>query len=262
MEIKKIVILGAGKLAHQLIPAILGKGYEISQIYNRSALRLNKLVKIYDIPHTTQLDSIQKNADLYIMCIKDDAIHPLALKISEFLPQDSFLVHTSGVKPISDLKMYKNYGLFYPLHSFTENDQQSFDHLPLVINANNQKSLRAIQYFAQSISSNIYTIEDHQRPYLHLAAVLANNFTNHLLGRSFELLKNNNIDIDILYPIIKEATLKALSNNPYKIQTGPAVRGDQSTIDTHLSLLEEDVQLQAIYRLLTQSIQDKKNHYY
>jgi predicted short-subunit dehydrogenase-like oxidoreductase (DUF2520 family) len=89
---------------------------------------------------------------------------------------------------------------------------------------------------------------------LHIAAVFACNFSNHLYALSQELLKEQDLDFDLLRPLIAETAAKVQSNEPIKMQTGPASRGDQETVDAHIELLKKNPEMQELYQKLSQSI--------
>ena len=256
MQKYKIVLIGAGNIARQLMNTFEKSPFEVIQIFNRSIQSARDLGLPFGVPFETQPSKIDPGGDVYIICIKDDSIRAYAEKLQPFIPSEAHVVHTSGLRPISDLDFFSSHGLFYPLHSFTKEEIWPFDHIPLILNANNDDLLGILKEIAITLSDAIYILSDEQRPYLHLAAVLANNFTNHLIGRAFELLDSRGIDQSILHPILDGTFRKALNNHPYKIQTGPAIRKDETTIRKHIELLSSDTELGNIYALITNSIQN------
>ena len=117
-------------------------------------------------------------------------------------------------------------------------------------------TLKTLQKLAKSISDNVNKINSEQRKTIHLAAVFACNFSNHLYTIASEILENNKLSFDILKPLIEETALKIKNNHPSQMQTGPAIRGDKKIMDQHLKLLSKDKKLQTIYKLMSQSIID------
>jgi hypothetical protein len=77
---------------------------------------------------------------------------------------------------------------------------------------------------------------------------------NHLYAIGEELLKEKEIDFDMLKPLIAETADKALAFSPKEVQTGPAVRFDRNVIDRHMEMLKEHPQWNDIYHLLSESI--------
>ena len=112
---------------------------------------------------------------------------------------------------------------------------------------------------ATLLSPMVYNIDSNQRKVLHVAAVFACNFTNYMYMISDEILSDKNIPLDILYPLIKETATKISKHKPKEVQTGPAVRKDQSVIDDHLNYLKKGINYD-IYKLLSKNIIDKNKH--
>jgi predicted short-subunit dehydrogenase-like oxidoreductase (DUF2520 family) len=111
---------------------------------------------------------------------------------------------------------------------------------------------------AISLSNNVMKVETKQRQSLHLAAVFAHNFTNHLYSISGTILEENQLSFDYLKPLIATYFQNLQTISPTLLQTGPAVRRDTSTIKKHLELLEGKEDLKEIYNLLTAHIQGVK----
>ena len=88
----------------------------------------------------------------------------------------------------------------------------------------------------------------------HLAAVFCNNFVNHLYALAERFCRTEEIDFNLLLPLIKETALRVNDLSPSVAQTGPAIRQDTDTIEKHLTLLKNYPQLTRIYTLLTESI--------
>ena len=85
--------------------------------------------------------------------------------------------------------------------------------------------------------------------------MFANNFTNSLYADAATLLEAQNLSFHLLHPLILETAMKAIELDPRKVQTGPAIRSDELTIEKHLHLLESHPEAKKIYQLLTKQIQ-------
>ena len=92
-----------------------------------------------------------------------------------------------------------------------------------------------------------------QRRHLHLAAVFACNFTNHLYAIAAELLEKQHLPFDALRPLIRETAAKIESLTPIDAQTGPAIRYDRNIMQRHIDLLDDNDEKE-IYRLLSRHI--------
>jgi len=253
----KIVLLGAGKLAHHLGPAFVEKGIEIVAVYNRSLDRARQLAPRLggDVMVTDRLFELPKDADFYLLAVADQAIAELARQLSGHLGPNLPLVHTSGATPSEVLRIASSrYGVFYPFQSFSPGRKIDFEQIPLSIYSQDQELLALLRAVAEKLSRQVYRLDDQQRAQLHVAGVFANNFVNHLIGQSHDLLAKANIPKPILFNLIRETIEKLEQQDADSAQTGPAIRGDSVTIEKHLALLETNPAARAVYQLITQQI--------
>ncbi len=250
----KIVLIGAGNVATQLSFTLQKAGHTIVQVYSKhpsSAIALSKSLKC---AYTDSLKAIDKTADIYIIAVKDDAIAEVAKQLNL---KDKIVVHTSGSVELNVLKpVTKNYGVFYPLQTFSKTNKINFKGVPVCLEAGNIATLNTLVSLAGSISNNVQKINSEQRRIIHLAAVFACNFSNHLYAIAENILIYNDLSLDILKPLIEETAKKIKYASPSKVQTGPAIRNDKRTMDNHLKMLKYNNSYQQLYKLLSKSIID------
>jgi predicted short-subunit dehydrogenase-like oxidoreductase (DUF2520 family) len=264
----KISIIGSGNVAWHMAQAFEDAGHHICEIYSRNIVNARLLVKnLFDTVAVNKLYFEQSEAQVFILAINDDAIEEVLEQL--ILPPNAFIVHTSGSKSIEILNEFNfenddlnlNYGVFYPLMTFTKNKKLSFGEVPICIEANNEKTENILVALGQSISKTVYLVDTDERKTLHLSAVFVNNFVNHLIAISQDILEANDLEFSLLKPIIKETIAKAMATeNVHEMQTGPARRGDQKIIKTHINLLKTMPKAEKIYRVLSESIFDQFNH--
>ncbi len=252
--ITRISFVGAGKVARQMVPWLHEKGVKIVEIFNRSPETAKSLADAVNAEFVSEAKALNPDVDMVIIAVSDDAI----ASISETIPQTSALVvHTSGSRNMNDLKKHDRRGVLYPLQSFSDVAPVDFRTVPLCIEAVHEEDESLLKMNSLSWGSNSYLLNSEQREIMHVAAVIANNFANHLWGLGFDFLKQHQIHPDILYPLILETVNKAMHSDPHAVQTGPAVRADERTIARHIEKLKDDENLLQIYRLITRSIQEK-----
>ena len=246
-----IVFLGFGNVNFHLINTLYKHNKDsVIQVYNRSKINLNK--ELNNIPFTTDLSKI-KEADLYIIGIPDDAI----AAFSETLPlKNKLVVHTSGSVSMEALSERNRKGVFYPLQTFSKNREVNFNTIPICIEAKEEADLELLTNLGKSLSEKVVEIDSDERSKLHLAAVFVNNFVNHLYAIGDDILGNNELSFDLLHPLIEETASKVKTLSPSEVQTGPARRGDQKTIEKHLHLLKEGP-VSELYQQLTESLMKK-----
>tara|TARA_B000000565_G_scaffold41688_1_gene27775 strand:+ start:1034 stop:1813 length:780 start_codon:yes stop_codon:yes gene_type:complete len=250
-----IVIVGAGNVAWHLAKELQKKEQKIIQVYNRSIEPAISLSQRLKCDFTTRIEDINENADLYILTVKDSVIE----EVSELIKiNNKLIVHTSGAVE-KDVIKHKRRGVFYPLQTFSKEKKLNFKNIPFCIEASTSEDYSTLMRLATLLSPMVYNIDSNQRKVLHVAAVFACNFTNYMYMISDEILSDKNIPLDILYPLIKETATKISKHKPKDVQTGPAVRNDQSVIEDHLNYLKKGINYD-IYKLLSKNIIDKNKH--
>lgn len=255
--IKRIVLLGSGNLATQLGPALASSDAMVVQVYSRRITHARKLAKILGCSATNKVEELVTDADLYIFAISDGAIQQVAEDLSKYLPAkgDYIFAHTSGATPQLVFKgLVKNYGIFYPLQTFSKDRPADFSTIPFCIDGNRKNVRTKLTQLAKTLSPTVSLITDEQRAVLHVAAVFVNNFTNALFTAGKEILDPHSIPFQLLTPLILETAKKVQENSPRTMQTGPALRGDQKTIQRHQDLLNSSPELQALYHKLSELI--------
>lgn len=254
-----IVFIGAGNLATNLAKALHAKGFKIEQIYSRTEESASVLASFVGARWTTDLNSVAGGKDLYIVSLKDDAFLELLARIVEGR-EDALFVHTAGSVSMDVWKGKVNrYGVFYPLQTFSKQREVVFDQIPIFIEAADKQDKELLKGIASLLTQKVYTATSDQRKSLHLAAVFACNFANHMYVLAAELLEKNNLQFDVLLPLIDETAHKVHSLSPKEAQTGPAVRYDEQVIYKHLVMLEDEPAMRDLYRIVSQSIHIQSN---
>lgn len=249
-----IVLVGAGHLATNLGKALYRKGFRIAQVYSRTELSAKSLAEVIEASYTTHLSALLPDADLYIVSLKDDAFIQLLPTIVAGRGQGLW-IHTAGSISMDVWTNYATrYGVLYPMQTFSKMHEVDFRQIPVFIEASNEKDTTFLKNIASALSDKVYSATSNQRKSLHLAAVFACNFSNHMYALSAEILQKYDLPFDVMLPLIDETASKVHSLSPRSAQTGPAMRYDTQVMEKHLEMLSEFPDIQAIYRQLSASI--------
>lgn len=247
-----IVLLGSGNVATNLAMALKANGENIVQVFSPNLVNAKELAKKVGSESINSFSEIDQNADLYIISVKDDAIAEVARNLKGV---EGLVVHTSGTSDIKVLSAEVKYaGVFYPLQTFSKSRIVDFKSIPLCLEASDQHQLRILTQVAEKLSNKVYQMDGEKRKVLHLAAVFACNFTNHLYALSNQILTKNDLNFELIKPLIAETADKVMSDSPENVQTGPAIRHDENTMNKHLAMLSDLPEMQEIYRTLSNSI--------
>jgi predicted short-subunit dehydrogenase-like oxidoreductase (DUF2520 family) len=257
MKSTNISIIGAGNLAWHLAPALDNTDFAVREVYSRNPKHAAALVdKLYEADVKIALNFSSSKSRIFILSVADDAIQEIANEI--VLPDGAILVHTSGSQPLSVLGYAAagSTGVFYPLQTFTKGKKIDFSEVPFFIESEDGETKKLLTAMGKALSKRVYNISSADRKALHVAAVFASNFTNHMLSIAEGILKQHSLSFDLLKPLIAETLNKSLSIGPPNAQTGPARRGDLEILDRHMEFLSDDEQIAEIYKVVSQHIVD------
>lgn len=237
MQINSIAIIGKGNVATRYFYALKEKGFQVEMVSSRKPFSSNVL-----------------KSDLIIISVKDEAIRQVAKNLGRI---SGILVHTSGFVETTFLaENAEVYGSFYPLQTLKKNIDVDFSSVPLCTYSNTSEGESALKSLALKLTNKHFSLSDSQRRTLHLGAVFANNFTNHLFGIAKEILEKEGIPFETLFPLMEVTLARAKENNPFDVQTGPAFREEYSIMQEHIDKLPES--RKKIYELLSSSIIKQK----
>lgn len=258
----KISFIGTGNVSWHLGQIFEQKGNIICEVYGRNAQKVKAFSKeLFDCKAKTDSDFSDSKAQIFFLCVSDDAIQEVLDQL--ILPDNTILVHTSGSVSIDVLTKWKIFsenesiavGVFYPVMTFTKNEKLHVNFVPFCIEADTESAEQLLVKMAQKISKTVFIVDSDERKVLHLSAVFANNFTNHLWAMTQKIMDANDLDMSLINPLILESAQKAV--NAFDIagmQTGPAKRGDAKTIKKHLDMLASEPDTQKVYRVMSESI--------
>lgn len=249
----RVVLIGSGNVATNLALALNGKCHLV-QVYSRSMASAEALASRVGAQATNDLSQIVTDADIYVISVVDDAI----TRVLETCPARGGLwVHTSGSTSIDVFKGKRTrYGVLYPMQSFSKSCPARMHEVHIFIEGCDSCATQEVKELAMLLTNNVHEITSTERERLHVAAVFACNFANHMFTLSSEVLDEAGIPFDAMLPLIKTTIAKLDNMTPTQSQTGPAARGDINVIERHLQSLSGDKH--DIYRLLSQSILNRR----
>lgn len=256
-------IMGSGNVASHLAPSLTRAGWRCRAVWSRSeehAVDLASKVgakSTSDCAYFYRLLQEDPSVELLLLCLTDDGLSNVAKKLPPKLT--ATVVHTSGSTPMSVLSGVPSYGVLYPVQTFSKSRALDISRVPLLLEWSDPQAESLLRSLADALGSeDMRQVTSEERGRLHLAACFGCNFVNHLLAVAQDLLRETPLSLSDMRPLIEETISKAMaSDDPATLQTGPAIRHDESTLQRHQALLNGDPRLTAIYQLMTQSIQER-----
>ena len=252
-----ISIIGSGNTATVLGKILKQNDHTISEIIGRNKMAVQKLAEDLNADARIKLNELNKNSDIYIIAVRDDAIAEVSAQLKL---NDKIVVHTCGSVSVSVLKQSsKNIGILYPLQSLRK-EINYLPRIPFLIDGNNDFTKKTISNLASSIADTVIPADDETRLQYHLSAIIVSNFTNHLFALANNYCNKTKAEFNLLLPLIEETVHRLHYYHPSEMQTGPAIRGDEKTMQKHLQLLEGFPQLKKLYQMMSESIKETSSH--
>ena len=243
-ENKRIVLVGAGNVATHLGVAWQKAGYEIVQVYSRTSDSALVLADQLGVSYTTSLEEICNDADVYVVMVKDAVLQELIPSVVKGR-EDAMFVHTAGSMPMSVWEGHAlRHGVLYPMQTFSKAREVDFASVSFFVEANGDSDLMILKNMASTLSPKVYEATSAQRTSLHMAAVFACNFTNHMYAVCDRLLNEQNLPFEVMLPLIDETARKVHELQPKDAQTGPAIRYDVNVINSHMEMLADKPEVQ------------------
>ncbi len=254
---KTVSIIGTGNVASHLATSLFSKGVHIHRVFGRqkkSGEELAKLCNSHFVSDWNAFDTV--GVDVVLIAVNDDQIENVSahLKIGQ-----AIIAHTSGTVDMNVLERHSKTGVFYPLQTFSKENEIDVSVVPFCIEGSTTIVETELTDLAKALSHDVRLVNSETRKLIHLAAVFACNFTNHMWAISNQILEETNQDLTILKPLITETITKAFNSSPKEAQTGPASRNDQRVMKKQLESLQGNTLFQSIYSDVSESIKKMKN---
>ncbi|MCF8449469.1 MAG: DUF2520 domain-containing protein [Taibaiella sp.] len=197
-------------------------------------------------------------ADVCFLVVSDNAVSAVA---EQLLYKKTVLVHTSGAVPLDTIsKAATDTAVLWPVYSISRNNPPTHRNIPTAWEVSSPKAEKYALAMAHIFTDVLFEAKYEQRKWLHLSAVISNNFTNHLMVICRQICAENKLPFSALEPIIDQTFSRLKQSTPSSVQTGPAVRGDTATISDQTKLLEQHPHWQKLYTAITESIQVTSAH--
>lgn len=249
----QVVIIGTGNVATVLGRKIKAAGHLILQVAGRTKTSVDMLATELSAAPVYDFGLVSREADIYLIAVSDTALYTIA---EQFYIERGIVLHTAGSVSMDVLIPFgRPYGILYPLQSLRK-EMDTLPPIPLLTEAMDDGTLEIVNRFAATISDHVEPANGIRRMELHLAAVITSNFTNHLYALADEYCKKKKLTFSLLLPLIEETATRIRKYAPASMQTGPAIRGDEVTIERHRQLISDMPELQKLYDVLNESIRN------
>ncbi|HAT47482.1 MAG TPA: hypothetical protein DCS71_01045 [Flavobacteriales bacterium] len=238
-----MVIIGAGQVSRELAPVWQKAGHTILQVVSRTENSARPLGELLGCPWTTTLGDAAgalSDAQIVVVAVTDGLIAEVAETISTMISPKCVMIHLSGATPLEALR--PPCAVIWPIRSFNPKaGSVPLEGTPTVIEASEAEAFLLATELASAWQGEIAEASGEQRSAAHLAAVMADNYANHMLAEAQEVLHQRNLPKTLLRNLVQGLTQGGLNGDARERQTGPAKRGDETTLQRHRELIPKDM---------------------
>ena len=248
-----VVMIGAGRVATHLAQALRERaGLRLVQVYSRTAEHARALAeRSGGAAWTTSAEAVRTDADVYVFSLSDDALAGVARRVPA---NDGLWLHTAGSVPMNVFRgQARRYGVLYPLQTFSRERSVDFRRVPCFVEGCTAEVTDEVRTLAERLSDEVHELSSVDRAYLHLAAVFACNFTNHMYALADGIVRARGLDGSVLRPLIDETAAKIHRLTPREAQTGPAIRNDRAVLNRQAAMII-DPDVKRLYEEISRGI--------
>ncbi len=249
MTKRKIVIIGAGKLAYSLTNALAKSGHNVQNVISKKLSSAKSLANIFSIPyHSNSISNIPKEVEIFFLTVPDGEIKKVAEKLSR-LKRDfskSICLHFSGVENITSLNALANKGCgtgsLHIMQTFPSKKIVDLKNSSAAIETDDKKVISFSNQLCKKLGLKSFRINSDEKVFYHLAGVYSSNFLVGNLFNAFSLFNSKDKNQTAIFSSTSYSTLKNIFElNPAKSLSGPIDRGDIHTIKKHISALDDKI---------------------
>ncbi len=260
MKNRSISIIGTGALGSVLARAASDAGFPVYSLFNRTESIANKLAANLDVKRSGIFPKHPDDlGEVVILTVPDNQIKETASKVADIGSDfdGRYFIHCSGTLSSEILQPLKKKGAsaasLHPLQTFTGLSGPA-DFNDIYIDMEGEEPVISFsKYFARKLGSRVIEIEPAAKPYLHAAAVTASNYLVALIESAGQIAGMGGLDKDealrALMPLVEKSVENIRESDTLSAAlSGPAARGDTSTISDHIELLEQNPRLAGLYK--------------
>ncbi len=210
-----ITIVGAGRAGSAFSRALVSVGHRVTLVHHDDTFSL-------------------VDAHVVLLCVPDGEVAATAARLA---PSDSRVVaHVAGSLTLAALSAHPRVASLHPLVALPTPERGA-------------SRLRGATYCVAgdplaadvvvSLGGRILTVDEHQRALYHATAVVASNHLVALMAQVRDLAEAAGLTLEDFLPLARAALDDVAEFGPTVALTGPASRGDVTTIERHLAVMPE-----------------------
>jgi predicted short-subunit dehydrogenase-like oxidoreductase (DUF2520 family) len=240
----RISVVGAGRVGTAVAVLLSRAGHAIVAVAGRDATPARASTWLPGVPVVPPAEAAA-DADVVLLGVPDDALRSVVIAIAIAITPGAWVAHLSGAAGLDVLDPLAGVGArrlaTHPLQTFAdvEGAVRALPGCWLAVTADDEAGFGMGEGLAEDIGAVPFRLRDDERGLYHAAAVFASNYVVATSGVAERLFAAAGVPdpLAAMRPL-QEATLANVHRlGPETALTGPAVRGDASTIERNLTAI-------------------------
>jgi predicted short-subunit dehydrogenase-like oxidoreductase (DUF2520 family) len=243
-----VAVIGAGRVGTAMAVLLARAGYSIRAVAGGQGTRERASRYLPHVPFREREDAAAA-AELVLLGTPDRAIEPVCTELARagVLGPDRTIAHLSGATGLDALGTAEAGGAavlsVHPLMTCPD-VEAAIARIPgsaCAVTARSPLAFQLGEQLAVDVGARPFALEDEMKPLYHAAAVFASNYlvTLTALAASLEETAGVPDPLEALGPLQRATLENAHAVGPAAALTGPAVRGDDLTVERNLRALAE-----------------------
>ena len=264
----RIAVVGAGRLASVLAPALRESGYSISEIVIRDTAagrrRARSLARKAGA-RTVTMATASLDAELLWLCVPDREIHQATNAIAQAgKGRIPYVFHSSGALTSNQLAPLRKRGAaaasVHPLMTFVAGSRPLLAGVPFALEGD-AAALRLARQIVRDLGGESFSVRASRKAAYHAWAMFTSPLWLAFLVTLEEAAREAGIAAKdarrLCLPIIRQTLENYVRLGPRYSFSGPIIRGDVETVAQHLTVLQRQPRVREVYTALARVALEK-----
>jgi predicted short-subunit dehydrogenase-like oxidoreductase (DUF2520 family) len=263
-----VFIMGAGVVGTALAARLVRAGIPVIGLHGRQVELTDAARAISGVVGSTgEIPDIMSESDIIIVSVRDERIREVAERLvnEKRLRPAQVVLHTSGANAAASVLAIarphvRAVGTLHPLVSFAD-PRVAIEHMrEVAFGIEGDEPAKAFaKRLVRAMGARAVFLEAENLPLYHAGAVLASNYVVALADMAQRLLVTAGVPQDqalpMLIPLLSSVVQNLAQVGLPAALTGPVERGDVSSVEQHLRVLEARApDLLELYRLVGRDV--------
>ncbi|HEY2728391.1 MAG TPA: Rossmann-like and DUF2520 domain-containing protein [Polyangia bacterium] len=263
-----VFIMGAGVVGTALAARLVRAGIPVIGLHGRQVELTDAARAISGVVGSTgEIPDIMSESDIIIVSVRDERIREVAERLvnEKRLRPTQVVLHTSGANAAASVLAIarphvRAVGTLHPLVSFAD-PRVAIEHMrEVAFGIEGDEPAKAFaKRLVRAMGARAVFLEAENLPLYHAGAVLASNYVVALADMAQRLLVTAGVPQDqalpMLIPLLSSVVQNLAQVGLPAALTGPVERGDVSSVEQHLRVLEARApDLLELYRLVGRDV--------